>query len=400
MKNDREYYGRAYRTVRIVRYLVLVILVLFAVFSLGIYKNDITFDNLRYLLRYVELASPGSTSGDGNIAFSASASDDFSMIGGKLCKVSAKEIVTWDLDGKKLLSESFSFQNPVAVENGDHILIYDFGGNNLCVYNSFSCVFEKKLATPIDYAYLSDDGAFALITNEKNYAGGVVAYDKNFKHVFTFMHPASAVTDVCFDGKSGILACATTDVQNGKFLSEILVFDTKSTAEEVKSSAFIAGELPLNMFCADENFAVMTDKGIHFFDKNCEKVAFTDFLYDTPCAIYRQDEFFAVSLKSAVASTDTKLLVLDYSGKKLFESSFSCEISHVDADKDHLFVLVPSELSVFAFDGEGFEEKTTVAHDGRYKKVFPVIDGRYILVSSQGSIGGKLEKQYETEEDV
>ena len=77
MKNDREYYGRAYRTVRIVRYLVLVILVLFAVFSLGIYKNDITFDNLRYLLRYVELASPGSTSGDGNIAFSASASIAF-----------------------------------------------------------------------------------------------------------------------------------------------------------------------------------------------------------------------------------------------------------------------------------------------------------------------------------
>jgi len=393
MKNDREYYGSAYRTVRIVRYLVLVILVLFAVFSLGVYKNDITFDNLRYLLRYVEFSPPGGTAGDGNIAFSASTTDDFAMIGGKLAKTSAKEIVTWDLDGKKLLSESFSFQNPVTVENGDRLLIYDFGGNNLRIYNSFSCIFEKKLDDPIDYAYLSDDGGFALITNEKNYAGGVVAYDKNFRHVFTFMHPASAVTDVCFDGKRGILACATTGVQNGKFLSEILVFDTKSEAEEVKSSTHITGELPLNMFCADENFAVMTDKGIHFFDENCEKTAFFDFSYDTPCAVYRQDDYFAVSLKSAVASTDTKLVVLDYSGKKLFEKPFPCEISHVSAAPEHLFVLVPSNLSVFSFDGEEFEEKATVEHDGRYKKVFPTGDGRYILVSPGGSVGGKLEQQ-------
>ncbi len=395
MKNDREYYGAAYRYVRLLRYLVLVVLVLFTVFSMAVYKNDITFDNFRYLMRYVEFASPGSSSGDGNISFSANFDSDFALIGGKLAVVSQKEAVTYDMNGRKLLSESLSFQNPVMTENGEHMLIYDFGGNSLCVFNSFSVVSEKKLSTPIDYVYLSDDGSFAVITNEKNYSGGVMAYDESFRHIFTFMHPASRVTDVCFDGKSGLLACATTNVSGGDFLSEILVFDTKSKEEEVKSTSYISGELPLNMFCTKDGFSVMTDKGIHIFDKNCEKLTFIGFNYDTPCALYRFDDCFAVCLKSAIASTDTKLLVLDHEGKKLLEENFFSEISHISMKNSRLFVLDPARLSVYGFDGQTFSRSDELLHDGRYKKVFPNAENGYILVSFSGSVGGQLEAETE-----
>lgn len=391
MKNDREYYGSAYRLLRFLRYIVLVLLVLFTVISMAIYKNDITFDNLRYLMRYVEFTSPGSSSGDGNISFSATADSAFAMVDGKLASITGKEIFTYDMNGKKLLSENISMQNPVTVENGDYILVYDFGGTSISLYNSFSCVFEKKMPSAIDYVYLSEDGSFAIITDEKNYSGGVVAYDSNFKHIFTFMHPASRVTDVCFDGKSGILACATTDVQNGNFLSEILVFDTKSPAEEVKSTTYIAGELPLNMFCADDNFAVMTDKGIHIFDEDCNKVTFCDFGYDTPCAIYKFDDGFAVCLKSAVASTDTKLILFSYSGKVIFEESFSSEISHVDKKSDRLFILAPTNLSVYTCSSEAVTKDFEQPHDGRYKKVFPNGNIGYILVSQQGSVGYRFD---------
>lgn len=391
VKNDRDYYGSAYRYVRLLRYIVLVILVLFTVFSITVYKNDITFDNFRYLMKYVELASPGSSAGDGNISFSANSDSQFALIDGKLAIVSKKELVSYDMTGKKLLSESLSFKNPVAVENGEYLLIYDFGGNSISVFNSFSLVCEKKLDTPIDYVYLSEDGAFAVITNEKNYSGGVMAYDSNFKHIFTFMHPASRVTDVCFSGNTGLLACATTDVSGGDFLSEILVFDTKSEAEEVKSTTTVTGELPLGMFCADDNFALMTNKGIHFFDDSCNSTAFIDFGYDTPCAIYRFDDNFAVCLKSALAATDTKLLVLDHSGNKLFEEGFSAEISHVSSNGKDIFVLSPTKLSVYTTDGASITLAADIPHDGRYKKVFPNGSDRYILVSFSGSAGGKID---------
>ncbi len=395
MKNDRNYYGSAYRYVRLVRYLVLVALVLFTVFSMAVYKNDITFDNFRYLMRYVELAPPGSSSGDGNISFSANADSDFALVGGKLAMASKKEIVTYDMNGKKLLSESLSFQNPVTVENGDYMLIYDFGGNSLCLFNSFSLVSEKKFSTPIDYVYLSEDGSFAVITSERNYSGGVLAYDSSFRHIFTFMHPASKVTDVCFNGKNGLLACATTDVSGGDFLSEILVFDTKSDAEEVKSTTYITGELPLNMFCAGDGFAVMTDRGIHIFDDACEKESFVGFNYDTPSALYRFDESFAVCLKSALASTDTKLHVLDYAGNTLLEENFSSEISHASSDGKHLYVLDPAGLSVYGTDEKGFLLSDKILHDGSYKKVFPVGNDGYLLVSFTGSVGGQLSTKTE-----
>ena len=201
------------------------------------------------------------------------------------------------MSGKKMLDERLTYQNPKAVENGNYLLIYEFGGHNLSIYNSFSKVFEKKFDSPIDYACLSDDGSFAVISCEQNsaYAGGVMAYDARFKHIFSFAHPASAVTDLCFDNKEGLLVCATTDVKNGDFLSEILVFDTKSTDEEVKSTFFLEGELPLNLFCKNDVFGMMTDKGIHFFDSNCNLLSSYDFGHDAPSSIFK---FFCIFMST------------------------------------------------------------------------------------------------------
>ncbi len=395
MKSNREYYGFSYRIIRLVRYIILMIFVLFTVFSLAFYKNDITFDNFRYLMKFVELSPPGGTVGSGTFTFSADSDTNFAILGKNLVAANGKKIVSYGMNGKKILDEELSFRNPKVVENGEYMLIYEFGGQKLCVFNSFSLVCEKKLDTPISYACLSDDGSFAVITNEKNYAGGVMAYNNKYQHIFSFGHTSSAVTDLCFDGERGILACATTTVRDGDFLSELLVFDTKSEAEEVKSTAFIKGELPLNMFCTKDGFALMTDKGIHFFDDACNPVSNFDFSYDTPSAIYKFDDFFAVTLKSALADTDTTVVVLNYSGKKLYSENFISEISHIEHNADTLFILDTQKLSIYRVnEANAFSQIENVQHDGRYKKVFGTEDDRYILVSLSGSQGGKIADEH------
>lgn len=388
--DDREYYGRAFRVVKLVRYAVLVVLVLFTVFSMTFYKDEITFDNFRYLMKYIEISPPMVSGGEDNIHFSASSSAEFAMLGDKLAVVNSNNISSYDSGGRKILNENFSYQNPVCVSNGKYIMIYDLDGYSISVYNSFSKVFEKKLATPIDYAYLSDDGAFAVITREKSYSGGVVAFNSNFKQVFSFMTRTAAITDVCFDGARGLLACATTDVKDGDFFSEIFTFDITND-ESYKSRTELSGELPLGMFCADKNFALMTDAGIHYYTYDGGSEGYTDFGYDTPSAVYRFDGFFAVTFKSALAGANTSLRGYDCFGDELFAFDYSFEIVHVNAAYGKMYVLEQSGLDIYNYDGEyNFDisaERAEGLNDaGRYRRVYSLENGEYMLVSSVGAV--------------
>ena len=402
MKSNKEYYRSAYRMLRLTRYLVLVLFVLFTVFSMTFFNEEITFDNFRYLMKYIEISPPVSDDGTVNVHFSASNSANFALINEKIVVANPQNIMSFDRGGRKILDEDIKYPNPIAIKNSKYILIYDLDGYSVSVYNSFSKVFETTLETPIEYVYLSDDGGFAVITREKTYAGGVVAFNSKFKKVFTFMTRNANVTDVCFDGKKGLLACTTTDVRDGDFFSEILTFDI-SDDSDYKSRTELFGELPLSMFCAKEGFALMTDKGIHHFDYNGKESAFSDFGFDTPCSVYRFRDFFAVTLKSALAGTDTSINIYSYDGDKLFTSHYTEEISDIDAANGKLYVLEQFGLGIHSYDSAynfTADNNSYITGNGEYKKVFASEDDSFYLVSLSGAVKYDAPNPEKTEDDT
>ena len=385
----RSYYSRAYKTVRFARYVLLVVIVLFIMFSITFYKDEITFDNFRYLMKYVEISPPVVSEDVRNIGFSAVSSTDFAMIKQQLVVANPKNITSYDMNGRKMLNEDITYKNPKCVSNSTYILIYDLDGYGLSVYNHFSKVFETKLSTPIEYVYLSDNGAFAVITREKSYSGGVVAFNSRFKKVYSFMTRTATVTDVCFDDEKNLLACATTDVKDGDFYSEIYTFDTSSKKSNYKALITLSGEMPLSMFCAGKNFAIMTDRGIKFYSYSGEEKNSISFGLNTPVSLYRFKDFFAITQKTAIASTSTEVAIYDYSGKELLCSGFNSDISHIDSNSDSLYILSGNKVYAYNRYGSVFEKSdtafTTVSQEGGFRKVFALDDKKHLLVTSEGA---------------
>lgn len=385
----RSYYSKAFKSVRLARYILLVAIVLFVIFSITFYKEEITFDNFRYLMKYVEISPPSQAGNGQSFGFSALSSADFAMIKEQLVVVNPKNITSYDINGRKMLNEDVTYKNPKCVSNGKYLLVYDLDGYSLSVYNHFSKVFETKLSTPIEYVYLSKSGAFAVITREKSYAGGVVAYNNRFKKVYSFMTRTATITDVCYDDERNLLACATTDVKDGDFYSEIYTFDTSSKKENYKALVTISGEMPLSMFCAGKNFAVMTDAGIRFYSYTGKEQANVSFGLDTPVSLYCFDDIFAVTQKSALASTSTEATVYDYNGTELFSDGFSSDISHIDVSEDSLYVL--SANKVYAYDrvGTQFTETntafTTISQEGGFRRVYALDGKKHLIVTSEGA---------------
>lgn len=386
MNEKREYYEKAYRWVRLARYAVLIVLVLFLIISMTVFREDITFDNFRYLMKYLEISPPAVTEGEKNITFSVSSDTSFGMIGDKLMAADTDTVLSYDMGGRKILQETFSYQNPVSVKNDKYMLIYDLDGYKLSVYNSFSKVCEKTLSTPIEYACLSADGGFAVITREKSYSGGFEVYDRHYKKIYSFMTRSATVTDLCYDGKAGKVACATTDAKNGDFYSQIVTFDV-SQEEPIQDTAYLTGEMPLSLFCAGDGFALMTDAGLHYYGYDGVQRRFTDFQYDTPCSLYPLDGFFAVTLKSALAGTDSSVYFYDYEGNLLYSQYCKSQVAHIHAAYGRIYVLEPYTLHILKYD-EAYTVTAagTAPVEGEYTGVFALEENEVLLVSTGGAV--------------
>ena len=380
MNEKRSYYEKAYRRVRLARYGVLLFFILFLIFSMTFFREEITFDNFRYLMKYLEVSPPEKDGTENLFSFSGNGTA-VGMLNGKPFSVSDGTVTSYDLSGRKLMTESFHYQNPTAVANGRYLLLYDIDGTGISVYNSFSELYSKNLPTAIESAYLSDDGGFAVVTREKSYAGGFAVYNNRYKKIYSFMTRTAAVTDVCYDGSGNRAACASPDAQNGDFYTEILTFDLNQD-DDIKAKATLVGEMPLSMFCAGEHFALMTDRGVHFYDYDANETAFCDFAYETPQAFYRFADSFAVVLKSSLAGTDTALRYYDFSGSLLYSEYYDSDIASVYAADGYLYVLQPHSVHILTRDENGVSLRETVPTDGDVRAVFPVDGEEYLLISS------------------
>ena len=389
---DREYYRKAAGYIRVARIAVLVILVVFTVFSMTVHREEITLENLRYLMRYIDIQSPGTAGGDGRVGFVAGEDAYYRMLGDKLVVFDDKRVSSYDFTGHKLFSENISYINPVCTANDKYLLVYDHYGRGLSVYNSFSKVSEKKLSTDTEYIYLDKNGSFAAITKEKSYSGGFVVYDSNFNKSYSFMSRDMNITDVALLSGKHTAVCATTGAKNGDFYSKVLFFDISTEQEPREYELY--GQMPLSLFASHNTVVLATDGGMYFFDCDGVNTAHVPFGTDTLSGIYRFDDFFAVCLKTAETGVDTVVKLYDYKGNTLFTSQHKSEVFNISYKNGKILILEHFLLNTLSYDKGIVSVSETISVDGEFKKAFATTGG-YVLVSSSGAVESKYSSSAE-----
>ena len=78
------YYRRASSVLKLVRFAVLLGFVVFAVFCIGFFKDNITVDNLRYLLKYLDLSAADNTPSDAEITLDNGSGVSYVLVGNDL----------------------------------------------------------------------------------------------------------------------------------------------------------------------------------------------------------------------------------------------------------------------------------------------------------------------------
>lgn len=342
--NDKSrYYNRSSHLLRLFKYAAVVMLVFFLITCIVIFKKDITIQNIQLLAKFINFDS-SSDEYTGEFTTTANIDSDIFMLRNNLGVVNKNNISLYDLSGQKLFSYNFSLSIPSVTHDNHNIIVHDIGGNTLTVFNSFSKIKDFKFTGEV----LSSDiveNYFCVITRDETYTSLLKVYEysyheRDYLEKFT-LKSSNFLTSCAISGNGRYVAVTVTDSQDGKFSSNLLVYDTSSSSSSPIQTFELSDELPVKagISSSGSSFYVITDSSIHFLSAKNEENSVYTFTQSKVDKFYESDEMIIVTEKNNLSGNSVLLTALSQSGDVIFEINIPDVIYDICIGKNKVYAL-------------------------------------------------------------
>lgn len=254
----------------VIRTISAVLLVVFSVAILIFGRNTVSIDKVYYLFRDIySMNSVGENDAELLNYSLPSSNQDFALYKKGLCSAGDGEIKLFTATGRVTVTLGSEMSNPRALASDSFVLIYDAGGNDFSLYNSFKKLYGESMNGKISVAAMSDKGRFAVVSSADNYRSQINLYNNNFSRIATY-NKNDYVIDAKFDGSGRYLAVLSLNSSDGDFLSSITVYDTNKN--KVYSSVSVHGVLSFEFdFDSSDRLFVTCSDRVLIFDKKCKQ---------------------------------------------------------------------------------------------------------------------------------
>ena len=331
-----------------IRYAVTVFLVLFVIVAVFSYREDLTVENFRYLMKYVDVRPVRFGSGENaRINFESDSSTVTASFKEDLVAVSKTAVRIYDLSSKETLTSKHTLTRPQISTGKKYFAVYDLGSRYLGIYNSFSKLWEINLDYPIYDVKLDDKGSFCVVTASKGYASALKVYNSSFDNMFNWRSSDKyAVTaDIMTDGDVYLAVGALRANSSGDMVSS-LIFLSNASSEPLFTLDF-EGEMALEaVFNEDGRVVFLTDKALRFTDRSGKILKEYSL---NPKSIRKfgvGEKYTALVLNENLVGKDHKAIIFDEDGNTYFEKTVKSEITDIALSDGFLFLLGVEDISV------------------------------------------------------
>ena len=339
-----DHYTKLARISALVRYICIILVVVFAIYSLSFHSSEITIENFRYMLKFINLGEEAETPVGNYIAFDGSSGNRGLAFKGDLAVLNESGLTVTGWDGEIILRESFSLDHPKITENGINLFCYDLGGKELRIFNSYSLISEISFDYPIYWFAAAEDGGFAVVSSAKGYRTAVYIYDKEFRLLYSWLLGDKYVdfVDISDDGKEIITAGHYSEGGNIVTLVTKVRVDSETAVSEQK---FI-GEIPLGIYYTDSGYCLMTSDSMRMFgsdDGITGEISFNgkDLLSGR---IFGNRALVTYGLEGLSGGTEAVIYRMD--GSAEFTYTFGNSISDAVIIGDKLYCLSPGVITI------------------------------------------------------
>lgn len=324
---------------RYLRYGVLLLLVVFLLGMLNFFREEITIENFRYLMRNVNFELRTELGETGSISYDSNSLNRFAVYKGSLAQISDRRFAIYDSNGRTSYTGSLDYSSPAICASEKYILAYDRAGGDFSLYTGFSQTYSDSTDYPITDASLTDSGVFAIASRSKEYFGVVTVYSSSFQLMNKIQkNKYIASVDLTADGKN--LLIASYYVGESGIVTELMTLAVDS--DEPTLLFTVGGTLPWEArWIDDEHFVLICEEGVKFFD-NKGKMFNTYGFSDKNVIEYkvsRSSSEIALLCTEDTGTEATRLVLLDGKGKKRLEHSFPTKISAPTFADDGLILL-------------------------------------------------------------
>ncbi len=356
-----EYYIRLSARYKIAKFSSMLVLILFILFMVTSFREEITVENLRYFLTYIDTRQPDSTGSGDQIQHEAESVIDMGLYKGSLALVGNETVSLYDLQGDTIFTVSKANSSPILLTSDKYMLVYNIGGTSYQIYNTVSCLHEDTFGYPISCAALNDNGMFLVATKSREYRAVVHVYDKDFNDIYHWSSPDKYVVaaDIHNNDKEFVIAAFGT-TQTGEYYTEVLVCETG--VEEKKAQFQIDNAMPLSVaYSANGGFVLLCDTGFYFYNASCELTQTVSFSGEIPIRAETSGDYSYYAMNKNVVGSTHDVTVLGDTGNVLFTGQIDGEISDSVLCTDAAYFLLEREVVRAAYQTQQIISKPVTA---------------------------------------
>ena len=337
-----------------------IILALFSIVMLGSFRDDITAENLQYLLRDLNVTGTVySSTSSATLSYNTDTEAVFCVFRGNIAMSNRESFVLFSNNGSKIFSESHNYKNPSVTGSEALLISYDLGGTSYAVYNSLGKISGESTAYPISSASAAENGSYAVMTRSAEYRTVIYVYNSNKENIAQIMKDKLAL-GMGFSKDGDCIFVISVYNDDGAISGEISVYNPKSGNELFTIT--IDEEIPIYAaFNEAGDLKVATDKCFCIYSSSGELISTYSYENRTPQTVCIGDNYFAAVFSSSYISNESDIVVIDDKGKTALTYSTDGAVKKIKISDDRIYFLSsdkiicinPKNLEVLHFKYDG-----------------------------------------------
>ena len=281
--------------------------------------------------------------------------------------------------GKEILSVNHGFSNPYLVTSETRALIFDQGGNELCVYNLKEKKNDLVTKNKIVNASIGRDGTFAVVTHSDSYAATVTVYDIDSNVIYEWNAAKDLISSVAVAPSGKEIAVGTVYVENGQYKTSVQILEFDSA--NAKFTTDLNGQLPLMLDSNNKGVSVISENAYNFirWNKNDKTEIKSEYSIDK---FRKSSGRILLSLNHKGNKSENIIMLLDTKGNKICEFKYNGNITDIAPYGNHIYCLTDNNIIIL--DKEGNVLRSGKSGYGAVR--IKVLDSNSVAVISNTSI--------------
>ncbi len=340
-ENNTNGFDRKASVMKKIKIALIVLLVLMLLFFFLGYREDITLENIRYLLKYVNVSPAAIGSEDAQvISFDSDSEALTGVFRSDLVVLDKDEVLTYDLSAKKGISDPVSLANPTLSLGEKYFAVFDMGDNYYAIYNSFSKIYEETTPYAIWDVVIGDNGEFLILTAEKGYRSALRVYNSEFENKMNWYTPDkyAVSADISTSRDTFYVVGCVKNNENGDFNSSVIVL--KENNDKIETTVDIPSELVLNTkFFENTNMCVLTDRALRVFDLTGKELEKINFSSDSLKFFEACDGYAVLVLNENSIGTKHRLIIVDKKGNTSIDTVVETDVHDLSVAGEEVLLL-------------------------------------------------------------